>query len=80
MDIAGTYEKFRHEQTDAFDPNRRTRFNAFGDIRDEPTVEGFDTWGKNTHVKPVVAPIQIKTDNGDARRRCNMLMRLRGKK
>lgn len=44
MDIHETYKHFQHEQHDAFNPEQRTRFDAFGEVRMDPTVEGFDTW------------------------------------
>lgn len=85
MDIHGTYVKFRQEQVDAHNPDARTRFDEFGHVRPEPTVEGFDSWGPNqTHDREHYAtlaqaqvPVQTGMSSADARRMCNMLQRMR---
>lgn len=42
MDISETYSRFRQEQSDADNPDRR--------LYEHPHVEGFDNWGPNqTH-------------------------------
>lgn len=38
---AETYPHFQQEQTDAFDPEQRSRFNEFGELIETPTIEGF---------------------------------------
>lgn len=30
------------EQNHAYDPNQKSRFDEFGHLRDDPTIEGFD--------------------------------------
>lgn len=90
MDIHETYKHFRHEQADAFNPEQRTRFDAFGEVRMEPTVEGFDSWGPNDWNRAEARDRVRREDaehahalalkreaNEQARREANRLMRLR---
>lgn len=68
------------EQHDAYNPEQRTRFDAFGDIRPEPTVEGFCEWGPNQHQKPVVTLVDtasVKQRGREARLRLNRLLRIK---
>lgn len=90
MDIAGTYAKFQHEQVDATDPARRTRFDAFGHVIETPTVEGFDQWGTNPHDREQAKALARRQDAEHAhalalrreameadRRACNRAITLR---
>jgi len=80
MDLMDTYAKFRHEQTDAHNPEQRTRFDAFGDIRPEPTIEGFCEWGPNQYQKPSVVLVDTasaKQRNAEARLRLNRLLKIK---
>lgn len=92
MDIAETFARFAQEQTDAYNPDHRTRHNAFGEPIDTPTVEGYDQWGDAHHYTRQIeaqklarrqdaehahALALIQQHKDAARRRCNMLMRVR---
>ena len=55
FEAAGNAWNARNEQHDAYRPwGHKPRANAFGDISNHPTVEGYDQWGPLGYVKPRV--------------------------
>jgi hypothetical protein len=88
MDIHSTYVRFQQEQHDAINPEQRTRFDEFGHVKPEPTVEGFDGWSMpNPHDRAAIRARVQREDrehahaldlrrqaNEEARKRINRLM------
>lgn len=66
-------------QHDAWNPDSHIRTNAFGDICQKPTVEGYDGYGvlthdRNAHRRLALAETRaaVRSDGGEARRFANI--------
>jgi len=82
MDLTDIYRAAfqAREQHDAHNPELRARFDEFGHLKPEPTIEGFCEWGPNQYQKPSVVLVDTKSAkarNAEARLRLNRLLKIK---